>query len=110
MHGDLERQVQGRVDAFVAERGQARLQQADGRRGEGLQPSDVVGKRGGNFAAGDDGADEGGGPHAVHAQQPGALEARRKAQPLPKHAQPHFLFTFFFSFKLFLFSFYFYLR
>ena len=62
VHGDLERQVQGRVDALVAERGQARLQQADGRRGEALQPSDVVGKHGVNFAAGDDGADEGGGP------------------------------------------------
>ncbi len=82
--------MQGRVDALVAERGQARLQQVDGRRGEALQPSHVVGKHGVNFAAGDDGADEGGGPHTVHAQQPGAVEARWQAQPLPEHAQPLF--------------------
>ena len=69
-------------------RGEARLQHADGRRGEALQPSDVVGKHGVNFAAGDDGADEGGGPHAIHAQQPGAVEARRQAQPLPECTQP----------------------
>ena len=76
-HGDPKRQTQGRVDALVAQRGKARLQHADGRGSEALQPSDVVCQHGVDLAARDDRADEGGGPHAVHAQQPGAIEARR---------------------------------
>ena len=85
--GRGERQKQHLVRALVAQRGKASKQQAQRRLGEALQARGVGGKHGVDLAAGDDGADESGGPHAVHTQQPCAVEARGQAESLPENAQ-----------------------
>jgi hypothetical protein len=65
VNGVVDGQVQRLIDALLAKRGEAGLQQGDGRSSEAGQAGDVAGEHGVGLAAGDDRADEGGGPHVV---------------------------------------------